>query len=551
MRSLRSLIRVVDHDTYQSLSTPIVRSTLIFILLLAAFLRLYRLGGYPPLNVDEAAIGYNAWSLIQTGKDEHGNSWPLHFKSFGDYKPGGYFYLVLPLVKFLDLNEWAIRLPSALMGVATVYLVYLLAKMLWQDEVLGLIWAFILSVSPWHIHFSRGGWESNAALFFTLLATYHFFRAEKEETRAITIHYSLFTIHSLLAMYTYHSARLVVPALVLGLAAFNRNFLWKRRKELVAPVFISFLLVIPLAISFLKGGASARFSGVGLLADPGPLWRVNELIGQHQKPALARLIHNKPIIYSIAFFQKYLSHFNGRFLFVDGDEVPRSKVPEMGTMYLFEFWFLALGFWFWLKKKIDHKYLPILWLLVAPLASAMTFQAPSALRALPMVIPLTFFVAQGIKQILKFKFKLKLKFKEVESEKLKLKLLALKYTQFIIQYSKYGILALYLWGIAYWWNQYFVHYLKRYPSAWPDFRPVAQWLKTNGDQYQKICIQGKYDQPYILTLFYLRYPPEKIQREIKLTSPDKFGFSTVKHFGKYWFSDCEQDMFVLGIENDE
>ena len=45
---------------------------IIIILLLAFILRFYRLDTYPLLNPDEAAIGYNAYSLLQTGKDEHG-----------------------------------------------------------------------------------------------------------------------------------------------------------------------------------------------------------------------------------------------------------------------------------------------------------------------------------------------------------------------------------------------------------------------------------------------------------------------------------------------
>src|SRR3989304_8512132 len=81
------------------------------VFLLACFLRFYHLGSYPALNADEAAIGYNAYSLIQTGRDEHGNFWPIHFQSFNDYKPGFYFYLVVPFVKMLGLNEWAVRVP--------------------------------------------------------------------------------------------------------------------------------------------------------------------------------------------------------------------------------------------------------------------------------------------------------------------------------------------------------------------------------------------------------------------------------------------------------
>ena len=493
---------------------------LILILLLAAFLRFYRLTSYPPLNVDEAAIGYNAWSLIKTGKDEHGHPWPLHFKSFGDYKPGGYFYLVLPLVKFLGLREEAVRWPSAFLGVATILLVYLLAQKLWRDETLALIWAFVLSISPWQIHFSRGGWESNAALFWLTLGVYLFF-SKITSVRQSKIPWFGVGLPFILALYTYHSARIIVPVFLLGLLVFHGRLLWRQKRKLFFPLFLSLLFILPLIISFWRGGASARFAGVGLLADPGPLWRVNELLGHHQRRSfLVRLLHNRPLIYGLAFLQKYFSHFDGRFLFIDGDEVPRSKVPEMGLMHFFEAPLLFLGLWFWLRKKRPFCYLPFLWLLVAPLASAMTFQAPSALRALPLVVPLTFFVAQGIKGSLKFSF-----LKKIPGGKFGLGLI---------------LFFIYLWGTAYWWQQYFVHYLQRYPSAWPDFRPLAQWLKNHQHQYEKICLEGNFDQPYILTLFYLRYPPEKIQSEIKLTPPDKFGFSTVKHFGKYYFADCQQ-----------
>ncbi|PJC80059.1 hypothetical protein CO009_02840, partial [Candidatus Shapirobacteria bacterium CG_4_8_14_3_um_filter_35_11] len=61
---------------------------LILIILLAVALRFWNINSLPSLNPDEAALGYNAYSLLLTGKDEHGQAWPIHFKSFGDYKPG-------------------------------------------------------------------------------------------------------------------------------------------------------------------------------------------------------------------------------------------------------------------------------------------------------------------------------------------------------------------------------------------------------------------------------------------------------------------------------
>src|SRR3972149_10195759 len=105
------------------------KTILISILILAAVLRLYRLGEFPAgLNADEAALGYNAYSLLLTGKDEHGPIFPVNLESFGDFKPAGYSYLLIPFVKVFGLTEFAIRLPSALFGVTAVFLVYMLTK---------------------------------------------------------------------------------------------------------------------------------------------------------------------------------------------------------------------------------------------------------------------------------------------------------------------------------------------------------------------------------------------------------------------------------------
>src|SRR5256885_940381 len=86
--------------------------TLVAILGLGLLLRVVWLSSFPAgFNADEAAIGYNAYSLLQTGKDDYGTPFPLAFKSFGDFKPGLYFYFVWPFVAIFGLNELAVRLP--------------------------------------------------------------------------------------------------------------------------------------------------------------------------------------------------------------------------------------------------------------------------------------------------------------------------------------------------------------------------------------------------------------------------------------------------------
>src|SRR3989344_8160968 len=110
---------------------------LLLVILIAFILRFFDLGQIPRgLYQDETAIGYNAYSILSTGKDEWGKNFPLYFKSFGDYKLPVYMYFTVPSVKLFGLNAFAVRLPSALFGLATVCLVYFLVKELSKNDSL-------------------------------------------------------------------------------------------------------------------------------------------------------------------------------------------------------------------------------------------------------------------------------------------------------------------------------------------------------------------------------------------------------------------------------
>src|SRR3990170_5396599 len=249
---------------------------LVTILLLATFLRFWDLDSYPALNADEAAIGYNAYSLIQTGRDEHGNFWPIHFQSFNDYKPGFYFYLVVPFVKMLGLNEWAVRIPGAALGVGTVLVLYLLVKELFKSEKLALISSLFLSISPWHIHFSRGGWEVNVATFFITLGLWLLIKALNNSKFFVVS-----TLAFVISFYTYHAARVVVPLLVIGLSLIYRKGIRIHLKKFALSGLIAVILLLPLGADFAKGEARSRAAGIGLFADPGPLSRIDEQRGEH------------------------------------------------------------------------------------------------------------------------------------------------------------------------------------------------------------------------------------------------------------------------------
>ncbi len=484
---------------------------LLGIFLLGFILRVIFLDIAPPgFNADEAALGYNAYSLLKTGKDEWGASFPLVFKSFSDYKPGLYVYLAIPFVAFFGLNELAVRLPSILLGSLSIILIYLLAKELFKKETAALASAFLLSISPWHLHFSRGAWEANVATFFILLGVYAFVKSFKNDSFLW-----LSGVAFIVSMYTYQSPRLVVPALILLLIIFY----WRRLlvKKHIRLAILAAILLFPLILILASTAGIARFQGISIFSDVGPLNRVNEERGQHQDSSSfwAKFFHNKAQVYTINFLSHYLDHFNPNFLFTLGDPLKRNKIPDLGQMYVFEIVTLFAGLYFLLRGNYSNTRIVFLWLMVAPLASSLTYQTPHALRAHNMVIPLTLISGLGLGML----------WEKLSSLNRSVRYLALGTGVLVIFYFVTTFI-----------DRYYFHLPKQYALEWEyGFSQVVAYITQNQDKYQKVTITDRYDQPYILLLFYSKYDPDKYQKEYKKEGDNKFGFSTVSSFGKFEF----------------
>jgi len=482
---------------------------LILILILAAILRLYDLSHFPAgLNADEAALGYNAFSLLTTGMDEHGHPWPVNLESFGDFKPSMYAYILIPFIKIFGLNEFAVRLPSAIVGIISIYLIYLLTLKIFENSKIAAIAGLLLAISPWHLQFSRGAWEVNLASTLILLATYNFILwLNQNKLPSLIISILGFT----LSLYSYQSARIFVPIYFLVIfSIYIKHFLSNTNHTFKAGL-LGIIIVLPLVVSIIRTGAVSRFSGVGFTADIGPVNRINELRGQHGlglENILSKFIHNRPVIYTIQFVDNYLTHFDGNFLFVNGDVIQRNKVPETGQLYLIDSIFLVAGIIFLVRKSPHLSPIIWSWLFIAPTASSLTFQVPHALRAQIMLYPLIIIVSAGVYFIARH-----------------------------IKYVSVVIIVIYLVLFSNYLHQYYIHYPKLYPSAWQyGFKEMVAYVNSVQDRYQKVVITDKYDQPYILYLFYTIYPPQKFQKEHVLTPRDKFNFSTVNSFSKFEFT---------------
>ena len=105
------------------------------VLLLGAFLYSYKIDQIPSgLYVDEASTGYNAYSLLTTGKDEYGKSYPSAMRFFGSYSPPLYTYLTMGAISFFGLNILSARFVSIVSGILSVLVFYLLLKNLKPEK---------------------------------------------------------------------------------------------------------------------------------------------------------------------------------------------------------------------------------------------------------------------------------------------------------------------------------------------------------------------------------------------------------------------------------
>ena len=192
------------------------------ILVLALFLRIYRLAEIPPsLSWDEASIGYDAWSVTLDGQDQWGRSLPFIFKSFGEFKYPFHIYATALSIKLLGLSDFAVRLPSVFMGVVNILLLFFLVKKITRSEMAAILSSVFLAISPWSIQFSRVNWETNFALFFFFLGLLFFVYRDQKPWFLITA-FLFFGLD----LYTYNAPKVFIPLFVAGLLMINiKDFL--------------------------------------------------------------------------------------------------------------------------------------------------------------------------------------------------------------------------------------------------------------------------------------------------------------------------------------
>jgi 4-amino-4-deoxy-L-arabinose transferase-like glycosyltransferase len=456
------------------------KTVIILLILFFAFgLRFYQLDKVPVgLFGDELDIGYQAYSLWKTGKDYFGNSFPLYFQSFYEFRMALLVYLTAPIVGLFGLSEWTVRLLPASFGVLNIFLLWLLVKKT-GNNFLATMAALALAVNPWHVHYSRAAFDVTLMASLLLAATIFYLKSLKT-SRWLPFSAILFG----LSFYAYSTSIVFVVFFLPALIFFTKKQIVKTKKKTVSFSLITFAVVcMPLAISMVSGKASSRFSGINITSDPQIVDQI--VFKRSQDNGEGRIYHNKLVSYSKVFLANYLTSFSPQFLFISGDLNPRHSPVGFGQLYYIFLPFLFIGIFKAVKSKDLFSKLFLSWLVLSPIPSSLTVDgAAHATRLFLMLPPLAFFVSLGVVNVLD-SLKGKVKFAFV--------LLVIIITSLEM--------SLFL-------HDYFRHYPR---ESWEYFnfghKQIFQKLGNQRNDYNQVYVNARHDPPLISFLFWGKIDP--------------------------------------------
>lgn len=501
---------------------------LIGVLVVATFLRLWKLDQVPvSVFGDEIDVGLQASSILTTGKDYMSNSVPVLFQSFSEYRLPMQLYLDAPFVGLLGLNEWGVRMPNVLFGLITLVSFYYLIRHLFGQK-LAIISTAFLTISPWHLTFSRQANDSGMLSPFLILGTLFFVKGMKDYKKLV-ISAAFFS----LGIYAYATATLLIPLYVLALVIIYRKQVFKYPlTKLVWVGLVGLIIVSPYVKASFDGRTTSRFAYISGTSQKIVFEEVDSN-RQWSDSTLTKLIYNNKTVFAEGVARRYIQSFSPFFLFVTGDPNLRQSIGSVGELYYFDLILILIGLTVIIKKFDDKSseeklpyYLFGTWLLLAPFPSALTHDgANHASRLLPMLFPLIIFSAIGFDQLLNY----------ANSQKRKIVffiftlLMILNITKFIHRY--FVIWPNYSWRF---WHS--------------GFKETISYVKEYENQYSRIYLNNTYEPMLPRFLFWYDYDMALFQEQftddkhIEALVPGFNGFTLGE---KYYFGEFEKPIEQL------
>jgi len=508
-------------------------TTSVLVILISFFFRVRWLEISPnTVGFDEAALGYNTYSLLETGKDEHGRKYPFSLASFNDYKPALYAYLSMPFVKALGLTQTSTRAVSALAGTATIILIGLIGYFFFNKKPLLTIFALLIAaIQPWSLHYSRTAFESNLMVTFFTAGVFLILtkRSLKGELAAV--------FFFALSMFSYHSARVAAPLFLLLYLLIKIEF-WKnfkipplkQLKRLILPLMILLILTLPIWLSVKDGLILTRLRQESALkrlypysppelVDPQNIWR--------SFPA------NPAYFLSGQIVGHFFSHFSPINLGFRIFHWMRSSPQHIATFSVIgwgESLFFLIGLYVLIKNIKERKNKIILAWIVSGIAPAIvTWTWFHPLRSLNIYPAVIIICVLGMIRLFKLLPSL---LKPVVL--IGFSLLFLMQTSYVIN------------------NEIVYNVYESHGEYQPGgFKKGVPELVKIQDDYEKIIIETPHAQGYIFFLFYQSFPPKLLHeftsnRKLPGTEGDlSFDFYKYEFRKIYWPDDQQLKQTVF------
>lgn len=415
-------------------------------------------------HADEVRVGWNAYSILHTLKDDFGNRFPLYYNTFGDYRPTGVIYASIPGIMLFGLNVFGTRFMSALVGALTPLILYWYLTEAEHTKKEALLAGGILAILPWHIAVSRATSEAVWAVAITLAAMAVLVRAmqKKENTRLIYMAAGV----SLVSYLFYHSARVVTPIFfVLTVWQYRRHITEKTSTAIILSVLCLGLTTIGLTFN---GKALGRLKQVAVK----PQQQSHVLGAATSQESFWSLVRTE-----------YMTYLSPEF-YVGGEARPlRYRVSDYGLMTFPFLVLMVLGIAAILSKKASR--FPLLFLFLAPLPAALTSEdSPNLIRSFYMTPFVAILVMYGIYSLSK-----------------KHKLLQILLVGAVI-YTTAGYIYSSLW------------YNRLDPTPYRNYKTdeLISIITKGQSEYEKIIVTNDPDSPFPWYAFYNKLDPAEFNQ---------------------------------------
>jgi 4-amino-4-deoxy-L-arabinose transferase-like glycosyltransferase len=485
-----------------------IRIALMCIVIFGMLLRIYKFAQVPGgVNRDEAALGYNAYSLLMTGKDEWGVRYPLVFTSFGDYKLAGYIYTLIPFVKLFGLNAFAVRLPSLIAGVLLPIAVFFLIQELSKRPRFALFAALMVVWSPWAIFYSRVGFEANLALCLFVFGLYAMLRTLGKR-RWLWLSIALVTMF--VSLMTYNTPLILLPLiLVTFFIAFGRKIL---------PAIASIGLVTVLVFALIRPAVQGK-QAITIFSDPTYTYAQRTLRHNATNP-ISHVLSTVPVYFGGVLVKNYVATYLPDFLVIRGGSNPWHQPPYASHLTWLLYLLAILGVILAIKARGKTEIVLLSLLVMGPIPSAITTDAPHATRSLLFLLMLGVFAAYALNEIWKC-------------------------GRIIAE----ALIVLQLISVACYLLVYFTVTTPGYLQAWNVglLGAISEAEARANLDHEPIFFVGDIRYEYILPLFYNNVDPNYYRVNARFAPADALGFTAVQGFGNTVFVSGDKPVSLRGV----